>query len=630
MKQFLLLLLTVISFSVHADDPGYTYIVDLTKVSNDQLQVTLITPGFDQDEVNYYFPKIIPGTYRVADYGRFISNLKAYDKKGRELEVSRQDDNTWNIKKASKMVKITYLVDDIFDTEIKENQVYPMAGTNIEANENFVLNTSGFFGYFEGTEGLPFDVKIIRPERFYGSTGLIPVMNPELDATISRELEFASDGTEIDHYTTENYHHLIDSPLMYCEPDTALIDVAGTQVLISVYSPNKLVSSDYVAENLREILYAQRDYLGGELPVDKYAFIFYCEDPSKVLPINGALEHSYSSFYYFPDIAQEGLLTAIRDAGAHEFFHIITPLNIHSEEIAHFDYNEPKISEHLWLYEGMTEYAAQHVQAKYGIISPDEYLAVLKQKMTVASNNFNDTLSFTDLSRFTLDEHKGQYVNVYFKGSLIGMCLDIMLRDLSDGTYGTQDLMADLSKEYGKDNAFKDDELFAKIVELTYPEIGSFFETYVQKGAVLPYEEVFNKVGITYQPTINTKDFSLGKIGLGVNPDGKVYVSSTAGMNSFGKALGYEEGDVYAKINGTELPENLGELQGFFDSAREQMKEGADFSVTVLREVDGEPTEVELSTKIFKVEVNDQHALAFDPQATERQLTIRKAWLEPN
>jgi predicted metalloprotease with PDZ domain len=36
-------------------------------------------------------------------------------------------------------------------------------------------------------------------------------------------------------------------------------------------------------------------------------------------------------------------------------FHIITPLSIHSKEIQDFDYNDPKMSQHLWMYEGVTD-----------------------------------------------------------------------------------------------------------------------------------------------------------------------------------------------------------------------------------------------------------------------------------
>lgn len=61
-----------------------------------------------------------------------------------------------------------------------------MAGTNIDAGKNFVINTSGFLGYFEGMKELPFELKVVRPEKFYGSTGLIPEYNPVLSSSVGR------------------------------------------------------------------------------------------------------------------------------------------------------------------------------------------------------------------------------------------------------------------------------------------------------------------------------------------------------------------------------------------------------------------------------------------------------------
>jgi predicted metalloprotease with PDZ domain len=42
----------------------------------------------------------------------------------------------------------------------------------------------------------------------------------------------------------------------------------------------------------------------------------------------------------------------------HMNFSYRTPLSIHSKEIQDFDYNDPKMSQHLWMYEGVTEYFA--------------------------------------------------------------------------------------------------------------------------------------------------------------------------------------------------------------------------------------------------------------------------------
>ena len=55
---------------------------------------------------------------------------------------------------------------------------------------------------------------------------------------------------------------------------------------------------------------------------------------------------------------------------------------------------------------------------------------------------------------------------------------------------GTQELMRELAKSYGKDRPFKDSELFDKITALTYPEIGKkFAQDWVKMG--------FNPAGLT-------------------------------------------------------------------------------------------------------------------------------------
>ena len=86
--------------NIATEKQRYVYTVDLTRVENDKLYVELQVPSIKTDEILYYFPKIIPGTYSIADYGRFVSALQALDKKGRPLPVERLDDNTWKVSSA--------------------------------------------------------------------------------------------------------------------------------------------------------------------------------------------------------------------------------------------------------------------------------------------------------------------------------------------------------------------------------------------------------------------------------------------------------------------------------------------------------------------------------------------------
>ena len=59
------------------------------------------------------------------------------------------------------------------------------------------------------------------------------------------------------------------------------------------------------------------------------------------------------------------------------------------------------------------------------------------------------------------------------------MCIDILMREESDGNRGILSLMKELSLKYGKNRPFEDDKLFEEIVKMTYPSIGDFFETHV-------------------------------------------------------------------------------------------------------------------------------------------------------
>jgi predicted metalloprotease with PDZ domain len=229
------------------------------------------------------------------------------------------------------------------------------------------------------------------------------------------------------------------------------------------------------------------------------------------------------------------------------------------------------------------------------------------------------------MSKGVLDRYEDQYNNVYSKGALIGLCLDIRLRQLSDGKYGTQDMMRDLSKTYGKDRSFKDDSLFSTIAALTYPEIGEFFRKYVIGGEPLPFEELLAAVGIKYERRglVQVID-PLGGYGLRLDTDGKIRMYPNE-VNDFGREMGYQKGDVFESVNGTRLTvDNADELLGnLIDNA----KNGYKIKVTVIRVVNGKGKRIKLKGKIHSVGVQKKYVLTVMQDATPAQLKLRKAWI---
>ncbi len=334
---FILFGLLVINAATAQKTKGYQYTIDLNKSSDDKFWVELATPRVKSKTIVFHLPKTVPGTYSNDDYGYFANNVKAFDSKGNELKVSRIDDNSWQIEDANRLDRITYQVDDTFDDRTRKAKVFEPTGSSVQHDTAYVLNTYTVMGYLTGMEELPYSLTVKHKPDFYGSTAL-------------KDLDQAADQ---DVFTSINYHDIADNPILYTRPDTTTIRVGGADILISVYSPNKLISSAFLATKLDSLTRAQVSYLGGKLPVSKYAYLIYLFDKQPLSNASGALEHSYSSLYSLSESNPEIFAQNFKDVAAHEFFHILTPLNVHAEEIQYFDFTVPKMSEHLWLYEGL-------------------------------------------------------------------------------------------------------------------------------------------------------------------------------------------------------------------------------------------------------------------------------------
>jgi predicted metalloprotease with PDZ domain len=546
MKKHLLLLALALGFwanQAHAQAKKAVAIavqIDLVNIVDDKVNVTLTTPKFTKDEVVFNIPKIIPGTYSVDDYGKFIENVTAFDAAGKTLAVEKKDDNSWGIKNGSKLAKITYQVNDTYDTE-NTHKIFSPAGTNIEAGKNILLNTHGFVGYFTGYNESPYRVKIMHPENLWGASSLT-----DLDASATSDV-----------FELSRYAELVENPIMYAKKDVSTFTIQGMDILISVYSPNGTHTAESLSADMKRMMNAQKTFLGSFNSNKKYSVLIYLSDMQNENDAHGfgALEHPTCTTVVMPEaMGKNELAEQLKDVVSHEFFHIVTPLTIHSNEIHYFDFNSPKMSQHLWMYEGVTEYFANLFQVNQGLIDETEFFGRMAGKISNAAR-MDDQMSFTTMSANVLTEpYKEQYLNVYEKGALIGMCIDIIIREKSQGQRGILDLMQKLSAKYGTQKPFNDNELFATITALTYPEVGDFLSTYVSGETPIPYENYFAKMGVTKKVVqVAGNPFIKDQRPLiTVNPASKeIIVLPASPLNSFFTELGLESGDVILAINDT-------------------------------------------------------------------------------
>jgi predicted metalloprotease with PDZ domain len=452
------------------------YSVALTDTVHHVFAVTLTVPSLADSNAVFEFASTAPGTYQTMDIGRFVHDFKAVDAKGSIVATERISTNEWRVSHPRQVHVITYHVIATRDTTYKKDPIYPMCGTVLESGYA-LINGQGVFGFPRGMQSVPLTVRLTYPTGWtYGT----PLTN--------------HDGV----FFAETYDRLVDSPILLGPHLTSsTLDVTGVPVTIFVRAGNRDISADQVRDAMREMLTAAGSFLG-KLPVDRYTFL-YDFGPYGRGTVTGAWEHSYGSEYVLPDAPYTPAYgTQIRDIAAHEFFHVVTPLNIHSEIIEHFNFATPVPSQHLWLYEGTTEWASHMMMLQGGVTTPSEYLALVVQKEQFDHTQFDTTWSLREMSLASYsDSGQKQYPNIYMRGAVVAGLLDIKLLEESGGAHGLRDLILDLSKQYGKHRAFPENGLIDTIVARTSPDTRDFFNRYIFGTERPPLKEYYAKLGFT-------------------------------------------------------------------------------------------------------------------------------------
>lgn len=525
--------------------------IDLTMVVDDKAPV-IINPGrFTVETVTYRLPKVVQGTYSVSDFGKYIDDFKAFNYDGNELVTDKIDTNTWTISDATNLDYITYNVNDTFDVEtsggIGGDTPFSPAGTNIEP-DNYVLNLHGFIGYFDSLKNNQYKLDVTAPADFVRTSALQQAANTT-----------SLDGSAItSSYLAPRYFDITDNPMMYGKLEVEEFLVGDIKIVLSVYSPNKTHSAKSLKETMNTMMQAQKAYLGDVNSTARYDIYVYLSEGKETSPKGfGALEHHTSTVVVMPESMPESALAKqMIDIVSHEFFHIVTPLSVHSEDVHYFDYNEPTFSKHLWMYEGVTEYFASLFQVDQGLVSDDEFYSKIMGKIQTASR-MNDAMSFTVMSENVLDEpYASQYYNVYQKGALIGMCVDILMREGSNGNRGILSLMKELSLKYGKNKPFEDDKIMDEIVAMTYPSLREFFDMHVLGKTPIDYNTFFEKVGLSISESKVEANYLLidgMPIVSGDGQKGTIFFTNSAEKNSFWAEQGVKANDVIKVVDGTEV-----------------------------------------------------------------------------
>ncbi|MGH7521442.1 MAG: M61 family metallopeptidase [Gemmatimonadales bacterium] len=496
------------------------YEVSLTSASR-QFHVSAEFPAAGKDTLYVSLPAWSPGSYEIQNYARYVFGFAAKNAAGQPLRWDRGDKDTWRIvtgNTGTVTVEFNYAADTIDLSIARAAQDFAQfLGTNL-------------FLFEEGQLTRPAEV------RFRGPTGWL----------VTTALKGPVNGV----YRAADYHELADAMTFLGRYSLDSLQADGKWIRIAVWP-----ATDYtptVARNLRHgvaKMVPVQNRIMGEAPYDVYTVFFnVIHDP---IGFGGGLEHSNSQYDIMPAPAFADAAGNLGDFMypllSHEFFHLWNVKRLRPAEMWPYDYRDEQYTPLLWWSEGVTDYYADLTNLRSGLWSADQFLENTRSNIDQVEQT-PEPWSVEDGSEATWIHEV--YVNssqlYYPKGSLLGLLLDISIRDATDNAHNLDEVIRALYTRYYRQNkGFTTADLLRELRSAGMPDVDGFYRRYIDGRDSLPYETVFPKAGIA----VNRQSVTTPFFGVSVGPpEGRALPVVAVTPGSTADEAGLQPGDQLNRI----------------------------------------------------------------------------------
>ena len=525
-----------LSLCLHAADTTRVFI-DMRSSADHELSIQINFPsGRSTDQFSYlYLPNHAPGSPAEESCGKLIRDMRAFGSDGRELLInSRMAETGTAAFETGGASVLKYIIDDSWT---KSPDHLLQTGTHFMPREHFLLQFHAMLPFKAGTENGPWKLVIRKPG--------------DMDACTAHSLFRKS--SEEDILTAATYYDLIRCPVSYTQGFPVSFKSGKTTFRISVYRQGRAMSEREIIDMVKPVCEAARFFSGG-LQAENHQVLLHFLDPekSRVSSGAGAIQMGASSVICLPDHASE--LKRRRDlqyALAHELMHLYAPLAIPTDLTSKVNLRAQRPSENLWYYEGFTEYLSLLMLYRSRLISEDEFMAEIRNRISLSRSY--EPFNLAEESRdIYIPGHAASYSNFYYKGAVVAFLLDLRLMYMSRGVMNLPALLEKVANGVPEGLVIRDERLSSELLQRSYTELKSFFERYVYGADPIPFNEFLPVIGWFYEEErrdrINLYVDALFRFD---KSERKFYL-----LNITYDQVGFKEGDYLVKINGRRLTES--------------------------------------------------------------------------
>jgi predicted metalloprotease with PDZ domain len=306
---------------------------------------------------------------------------------------------------------------------------------------------------------------------------------------------------------------------------------------------------------------------------------------------------------------------------AHEYFHLWNVKRIRPIALGPFDYEHENYTHNLWFSEGFTDYMADVITHRMGLVPTDAYVKNLAVEISNVENTPGNQIQSAASASWDAwikyyrpnENSRNSSISYYEKGSILGGILNMWIIEKSNGTKSIDDVFRLLYQTYylKQGRGFTDGELENAFSSVAGTSASGFFKDHIYGVKTPEYVGAFAKFGYNLIDANQNKSIPFAGLSVSNNRIVSIYKAGPAYLS------GLNVGDEIVQVNQADF--------AGLDKLMADKKVGDVLTFKLKR--DG-------LERTFELKILQTPLKAFDVQPmlnpTEVQLNLRKKWLALN
>ncbi len=468
--------------------------------------------------------------YQIRDFASHIMQVTARNEAGNTLPILKLDKQTWQVS-GNGAFNVSYPVfwdePGPFSTQLNPDHAF--------------LNLAMVLLYVPDRRAE--DTRLVfndLPEKWRAAVELDPAGRPE--------------GRRANSFVAPSYDALVDAPVELGMFEEFRIEAGGRPIRIVIHGNSG--DRSRLSDALKRIVDYQVSLMGGA-PFREFLFLFHVGPNFG----GGGMEHANSTAISADIPAQ------LPSYSAHEFFHTWNVKRIRPRSLEPVDFTKEMWTRSLWFAEGVTNTYGAYTLVRTGLWSTQQFYGNLAMQINELESRPAHRWQSVEQSsldawfeKYAMYTRPEESISYYNKGQLVGVMLDIVIRDRTDNRASLDDVMRVLNQEFARRGRFYNDnedlravaeDLIRREAPSSQADLKDFFNRYVSGSDEISFPNFLGCAGLAVRDAEKRR----AAFGFAINRDsGELPTIGELEAGSEAQRAGLQEGDIIVALNGDAFP----------------------------------------------------------------------------